>query len=201
MRYLRLSVACLVISAFVGSQTSLFAGLQKRSEETPQLRSGASRPNANEVDARIGEEVRHELAMLPYYTVFDWIEGQVTSKDTVVLRGQVTRPTTKSDAEYRVKQIESVAKVVNQIETLPVSPADDAIRVAAYRAIFKYDGPLFRYSTHARSSIHIIVKNGRMTLKGVVGDDSDKQIAYTYARSVPNVFEVTNELKVEKKPS
>jgi hyperosmotically inducible protein len=191
----------LVVLALVGSQTSLFAGLQKGNPETPQLRGGSSRPDADQVNARIAEEVRHELAMLPYYTVFDWIEGQITSKDTVVLRGQVTRPTMKSDAEYQVKKIESVAKVVNQIETLPVSPADDAIRVAAYRAIFKYDGPLFRYSTLARSPIHIIVKNGRMTLKGVVADDGDKQIAYTYARSVPNVFEVTNELKVEKKPS
>jgi hyperosmotically inducible protein len=148
----------------------------------------------------VAEEVRHELAMLPYYSVFDWIEAEMTSRDTIVLRGQVTRPTTKSDAEYRLKKLESVTKVVNEIETLPLSPSDDAIRIAMYRAIFKYDGPLFRYATQVRSPIHIIVNNGRVTLKGSVADEGDKQIAYTYARSVPNVFEVTNELKVVKDP-
>jgi hyperosmotically inducible protein len=147
---------------------------------------------------RVGEEVRHELAMMPYYTVFDWIEGELKGTDTVVLRGEVTQPTTKSDAENRVKRIESVAKVDNQIEVLPISPSDDAIRVAMYRALFKYDGPLFRYSTQARSPIHIIVNNGRVVLKGIVADEADKQIAYTYARSVPNVFEVRNDLKVVK---
>src|SRR5262245_58426458 len=127
--------------------------------------------------ARVGEEVRHELAMMPYYSVFDWIEGQLKGTDTVVLRGQVTRPTTKSDAENRVKRIESVARVDSQIEVLPISPSDDAIRIAMFRALFKYDGPLFRYSTQARIPIHIIVNNGRVTLKGIVANDGDKQIA------------------------
>ena len=194
----RFFAACFVVCAFVGSHAPFFAAVQKEGQRAPQLRSSSSRPNSNQINARVAEEVRHELAMLPYYSVFDWIEGQMTSRDTVVLRGQVTRPTTKSDAEYRVKKIESVSKVVNQIETLPLSPSDDAIRIAMYRAIFKYDGPLFRYATQARSPIHIIVNNGRVTLKGFVSNDADKQIAYTYARGVPNVFEVTNELKVLK---
>jgi hyperosmotically inducible protein len=167
-------------------------------QQKPPTQLG-TRPTPNSAAlARVGEEVRHELAMMPYYSVFDWIEGQVKGNDTVVLRGEVTRPTTKSDAENRVKKIESVAKVDSQIEVLPISPSDDAIRIAMYRALFKYDGPLFRYSTQARIPIHIIVNNGRVTLKGIVANDGDKQIAYTYARGVPNVFEVKNELVVEK---
>ena len=194
----RFFIALFVVWAFAGSQVPLSAAWQKESQGTPQLRSPSSRPNSNQINARVKEEIRHELAMLPYYSVFDWIEGQMLSGYTVVLRGQVTRPTTKSDAEYRVKKIESVAKVENRIEVLPLSPSDDAIRIATYRAIFRYDGPLFRYATHAQSPIHIIVNNGRVILKGVVSNDADRQIAYTYARSVPNVFEVTNELEVVK---
>jgi len=168
----------------------------QKGPSTPQL---GTKPTPNSIAvARVGEEVRHELAMMPYYSVFDWIEGEVKGTDTVVLRGAVTQPTTKSDAENRVKRVESVAKVDSQIEVLPISPSDDAIRVAVYRALFKYDGPLFRYSTQARTPIHIIVRNGRVTLKGVIADESDKQIAYTYARGVPNVFEVKNELTVVK---
>jgi hyperosmotically inducible protein len=117
---------------------------------------------------------------------------------TVTLRGQVTRPTTKSDAEYRVKKVEGVNRVVNEIEVLPVSPSDDAIRIAMYRAIFNYDSPLFRYATRAVPPIHIIVKNGHVNLKGFVASEMDKQIAYTAARNVSGVFEVTNELMVDK---
>jgi hyperosmotically inducible protein len=166
--------------------------------QSPQYRKTLDRRDADRANAVISERVRHELALLPYYGVFDWIEAQVAPGDTVVLRGWVIRPTTKSDAAARVKRIESVAKVVNNIEVLPLSPTDDETRIAMYRAIFTYNGPLFRYSTSSRPSIHIIVKNGRVTLKGYVADDVDRQIAYTYARNVPFVFEVRNELQVLK---
>jgi len=146
----------------------------------------------------IANEIRHQLVMLPYYGVFDWLEGQLLPDGTVTLRGQVTRPTTKSDAEYRVKKVEGVNKVVNELEVLPVSPSDDAIRIAMYRALFSYDRPLFRYATRAVPPIHIIVKNGNVTLKGFVASDMDKQLAYTAARNVSGVFEVTNELMVDK---
>src|SRR2546422_7897685 len=99
--------------------------------------------------ALIADEVRHQLVTLPYYNVFDWLEAEVLPNDTVVLRGQVTRPTTKSDAEARARSLESVAKVVNQIEVLPVSSFDDQTRIAAYRAIYKYDSPLFQYAIRA----------------------------------------------------
>lgn len=149
------------------------------------------------VQAALAKEVRHELAMLPYYTLFDWLQFEVKPEGTVVLMGQVTRPTLKSDAENVVKKVEGVEKVVNQIEVLPLSSNDDRIRRNVYRALFNYSSPLFRYSVGAMPSIHIIVKNGNVTLKGVVLSKSDSTIATVQANGVPGVFSVTNELLVE----
>jgi len=147
--------------------------------------------------AHIIKEVRHELATLPYYGVFDWLQFEVRPGNTVVLSGQVIRPTTKSDAEARVKDIDGVSKVVNEIQVLPLSPHDDRLRVALYRTIYNWDSPLFRYATQAVPPIHIIVANGRATLKGVVATKSDAQLAYIRARSVPGLFGVKNELQIE----
>jgi hyperosmotically inducible periplasmic protein len=147
--------------------------------------------------AHIIREVRHELATLPYYGVFDWLQFQVQPDNTVVLKGQVVRPTTKSDAEARVKDIDGVSRVVNQIEVLPLSPHDDRLRVALYRTIYGMNSPLFRYATQAVPPIHIIVDNGHATLKGVVATKADAQLAYIRARSVPGLFSVKNELQIE----
>src|ERR1039458_4264080 len=84
---------------------------------------------------RIQREVRHELLMLPYFTVFDNLTYEVNGYD-VTLRGQVTRPVLKSDAEKAVKGIEGVEKIDNQIEVLPLSPMDDGLRVNLYRTIY-----------------------------------------------------------------
>ena len=170
----------------------------KQNESKPQLKGRTTR-DARAATVSIANEVRHELVTLPYYDVFDWLEGEVRPDATVVLRGEVTRPTTKSGAEKRVKNIESVSKVINQIEVLPVSQFDDDIRRQVYRAIFKFDSPLFMYGVRAVPPIHIIVKGGRVTLKGMVLNDMDRQLAETYARQVPNVFEVKNELAVENR--
>ena len=149
------------------------------------------------VSARIVREVRHELVTLPYYGVFDWLEYVVQPDNTVVLRGQVVRPTTKSDAENRVKDIEGVARVVNEIEVLPLSPNDDRLRRALYRAIYGSNSPLFRYAVQAVPPIHLIVRNGRATLKGIVANKGDANLAYIRARGVSGLFEVKNELKIE----
>ncbi|HET9802540.1 MAG TPA: BON domain-containing protein, partial [Candidatus Acidoferrum sp.] len=117
--------------------------------------------------------------------------------DKVVLTGQVVRPTLKSDAEAAVKSIEGVSKVENQIEVLPVSPMDDQLRRALYRAIYN-DAGLFRYGTSSVPSIHLIVKNGNVTLEGVVDNEADKNLANLRANQVPNVFSVKNNLKVVK---
>jgi len=151
---------------------------------------------ASTQDARIVKEVRHELATLPYYGVFDWLEFVVQPDNTVVLRGQVVRPTTKSDAEARVKDIDGVKRVINEIEVLPLSPADDRLRLALYRTLYNWDSPLFRYATQAVPPIHIIVSHGRATLKGVVDSKADASLAYIRARGVPGLFDVKNELQV-----
>ena len=146
---------------------------------------------------KVIDEIRHELVTLPWYDVFDWLEAEFRGDGTVVLRGETVRPTLKKDAEARVQKVEGVQKVINEIEVLPLSPSDDQLRIALYRAIYKFDSPLFRYATQAVPPIHIIVKNGRVTLKGVVATEMDSQLAYTAARGVPGAFEVTNQLRVE----
>lgn len=150
-----------------------------------------------QVNAPLARQVRHELVTLPYYGVFDWLEFEARTDGTVVLRGQVVRPTTKSDGERRVKNIDGVKNVINEIEVLPLSPQDGRLRLALYRTIYGSNSPLFRYATQSIPSIHIIVDRGRATLKGVVASKFDAQIAYTRARGVPGLFDVKSELIVE----
>lgn len=172
---------------------------EKQNQNRPQLQSeSAPRPEGEARSAnRLARQVRNELVTLPYYDVFDWLEGEVRADGTVVLRGQVTRPTIKSDAEARVKDVEGVSQVVNEIEVLPLSPNDDRIRRALYIRIFNRNGPLYQYSFRAVPPIHIIVNRGRVTLKGVVATQLESTYAYTQANSQPGVFEVKNELIVE----
>jgi len=144
---------------------------------------------------RIMKEVRHELVMMPYYSVFDNLAYKVDGS-TVTLLGQVTRPNLKSEAEGRVKQIEGVDKVVNNIEVLPPSPMDDQIRRAEFRAIYS-DPTLSKYAWGAVPPIHIIVNNGKVTLEGVVDNESDKNVAGIRAKAVPNTFAVQNNLRVQ----
>jgi len=164
-------------------------------ESTPQDRGSGALPQKS-VD-RIYKEVRHELVMLPFYGVFDNLTYKVDADGTVTLMGQVVRPTLKSDAENVVKRIEGVEKVVNNIEILPTSPLDDRIRRDTYRAIYGNE-VLNQYQLRAVPPIHIIAKNGRVTLEGVVAREMDKQVAGIQANSVHGVFSVTNNLQVEE---
>ena len=189
----------LIVTFAPTAYASSSPALQQVRQERASLRreTNARAPLSTLERTRIMRKVRHELVTLPFYDVFDWLEGEVRADGTVVLRGQVVRPTVKSDAEARVRDIERVVRVVNEIEVLPVSPNDDRLRADLYRAIYNVDSPLFRYATRAVPPIHLIVKNGRATLKGVVATEMESQLAYTAARGVPGVFEVTNELRVE----
>lgn len=140
------------------------------------------------------KEVRHQLVLLPYYSVFDNLAFKVEGSK-VTLIGQVVRPTLKSDAENVVKKLEGVSSVDNEIEVLPLSPNDDQIRRGVFRAIYS-DTSLSRYAESAVPSIHIIVKNGNVTLEGVADSDTDKNLANLRANGVPNVFSVKNNLVV-----
>ncbi len=143
---------------------------------------------------RITREVRHELLMLPYFGVFDNIAYKVDGY-TVTLLGQVSRPSLKSDAERAVKHIEGVEKVENQIEVLPTSPFDDRLRRRLYRAIYGYPA-LEKYAMGVQKPIRIIVKNGNVTLEGVVDNEGDKNFAGMRANGVSGIFSVTNNLQV-----
>jgi hyperosmotically inducible protein len=143
----------------------------------------------------VTKQVRHELLMLPYYGVFDNLAYKVEG-DTVTLYGQVIRPITRKDAEKNVARIQGVSRVVNKIEVLPLSGFDDQIRVQTYRSVFR-SGSLYRYAMGSNPSIHIIVNRGNVSLEGMVGNRTDSQLAYMAARSVPGVFNVTNNLQVE----
>jgi hyperosmotically inducible protein len=157
------------------------------------LTQDRNQPSAKSQE-RITREVRHELLMLPYFGVFDSIAYKVDGS-TVTLLGQVVRPVTKSDAESAVKHIEGVEKVDNQIEVLPPSPMDDGLRKRLFREIYGYPA-LEKYALGVQKPIRIIVKNGRVTLEGVVDNDADKNLAGLRANGVPGIFSVTNNLQV-----
>ena len=154
------------------------------------------REPSNRATERITKEVRHELLMLPYLDVFDYLAYKVNGYD-VTLLGQVTRPSLKPDAERAVKSIEGVEKVDNQIEVLPPSSMDDQSRLRLYRAIYGFPA-LQRYALGVQKPIRIIVKSGRVTLEGVVDSEADKNTAGLRANGVPGIFSVTNNLQVVK---
>jgi hyperosmotically inducible protein len=162
-------------------------------------KSGATADQMNALQAnngqdRISREVRHELVMLPYYGVFDNLAYSVNGS-VVTLYGQVTNPTLKSDAGNVVKRIEGVTKVDNKIQVLPLSPMDDQLRRAVYRATYG-EPSLNRYAMQAVPPIHIIVENGKVTSVGVVDNAADKNLAGIRANTVSGVFSVTNNLQV-----
>ena len=142
----------------------------------------------------INKEVRHELVMLPYLDVFDNLAYRVDG-NVVTLTGQVTRPTLKTDAARVVKGINGVYEVNNQIEVLPLSGHDNHLRLSLYRAIYGYPS-LNRYALPVIKPIRIIVKNGHVTLEGVVDREADKNVANIRANGVHGVFSVTNNLRV-----
>jgi hyperosmotically inducible protein len=158
------------------------------------LTAGIAFAGTNQPAGPIAKEVRHELVMLPYLDVFDNLSYKVDG-GIVTLSGEVTRPTLKSDAETAVKSIEGVERVDNQIEVLPLSNHDDRLRRSLYRAIYDYPS-MDRYALPVIKPIRIIVKNGNVTLEGVVDNQADKSIAYIRANGVHGAFSVTNNLRV-----
>ncbi len=196
------------ISVQANAATALLLQQQRQEQQQgsaeaqgPRLRLGSTPPpeGLSRSQLQLIREIRRELVTLPYYGVFDWLEYQVSPDGTARLMGQVVRPTTKSDAEARVKDIEGISRVVNEIEVLPLSPNDDRLRLSLYRTLFGQNSPLFRYGLSVVPSIHIIVDRGRATLRGVVATEGDRRLAYIRARSVPGLFEVKDELQVEKR--
>ncbi|MFL6439740.1 MAG: BON domain-containing protein [Terriglobales bacterium] len=195
---MKLFAILLMLGGLAVGQSQSSSSTQQSSSNTQQSSTNtqlAMRPaTQNPDEQRIVKEVRHELVMLPYYSLFDDLEYSVNG-GTVTLLGSVTNPTLKSDAENAVKRIEGVTQVNNQIKVLPPSPMDDQIRRQVARSISNQGG-LYRYFMGAVPSIHIIVDNGHVTLKGVVDNQADDTQAKMAANQVPGVFSVKDELQV-----
>ena len=145
---------------------------------------------------QLAKKVRKELVTLPWYGVFDNLAYEINGS-TVTLSGQVVQPSTRKDAERRVRKLAGVERVVNNIEVLPLSGFDDSIRANTYRALMGWNSPLFRYGRGVNPSIHIVVNGGHVTLEGVVSNEGDRRLAYILTNSVPGVFSVTNNLRNE----
>jgi hyperosmotically inducible periplasmic protein len=157
---------------------------------------GAASPDSGPKDAGTVRKIRKELVTLPFYGVFDNLAFEYQD-GVVTLYGQVSRPTLKKDAARVVERVAGVDQVVNKIEVLPLSNFDDRIRVAVYRAVYRQPG-LDRLSLQSVPPIHIIVKNGNVTLEGVVANKGDAARAFIAANGVPGVFSVKNNLRIEK---
>jgi hyperosmotically inducible protein len=147
-------------------------------------------------EQRLAKLVLDELEALPDYTVFDYLAFQIEGS-TVELTGQVCRPDLKSDTENAIKKLEGVEDVLNHIQVLPVSNTDDHIRRSVYRAIYQHP-TLAKYAIQAVPPIHIIVKDGKVALEGMVTNELDKSIAGVQANSVSGISAITNNLHVEK---
>ena len=154
----------------------------------------AAQKGAQSGDESIQREVRHQLRMLNYYTVFDNLEYGVEG-NRVILEGEVTNPVLKDEAVAAVKSVPGVTGIQDNIKVLPLSNDDDRIRRAAYRSIYG-DPQLSKYGFQSVQSIHIIVDNGHIALEGSVDSEADKNVAGIRANSVPGAFSVKNNLLV-----
>jgi hyperosmotically inducible protein len=190
-RAARFTSAALLGGIFLAFSTPAVASLQPFQ---PLQQQTPSRPNTR-AQQNLTREVGHVLALLQFYSVFDILQYSVNGYH-VTLKGAVIHTTLKADAEAAVKKIEGVESVDNQIEILPLSASDDQIRHAAFRAIYSMPN-LERYAQESVLSIHIIVRNGQLTLEGVVDGQGDKDAAGIAANTVPGAFSVTNNLVVQ----
>jgi hyperosmotically inducible periplasmic protein len=166
-----------------------------QAQHPPAAKPAASAPNPEE--PQLSHEIRHQLFVLPYYSVFDYVAFALDG-DKVTLTGYVLRPTLRANAEAAVKSLEGVTSVKNLIEVLPKSPSDDNARRAVYRAIFE-DSTLQRYAVSDVPLVHIILRNGEVTLEGVVASEAEKNLASTRTAGVPGVSDVKNNLSVHPK--
>jgi hyperosmotically inducible protein len=145
------------------------------------------------VDSKIWEKVRHELAMMPYTTVYDFISFTMSGRE-VILTGWTVRQTNRDYAYNVVKDVDGVETVINNIDILPLGSMDMQIRAAARAALQRY---LSRYFWGSGSDIKIVVKNGQIVLLGTVASKTDSDLAYMQCRAVPSAFTVFNLLRIE----
>jgi len=178
---------------FLLSQSLLAHSLPAQHPATPKSAKVEVKPE----EPQLPREIRHQLFVLPYYSVFDFIAFTLDG-DKVTLTGYVLRPTLRANAEAAVKSLEGVSSVKNLIEVLPKSPSDDDARRAVYRAIFE-DATLQRYAVSEIPVVHIILRNGEVTLEGAVSTEAEKNLASARTSGVSGVSAVKNNLSVRPK--
>ena len=173
----------------------ILAGPSLHAQHPPAAKPAVAAPKTEE--SQLSHEIRHQLIVLPYYSVFDYITF-VLDGDKVTLTGYVLRPTLRADAEAAVKSLEGVSSVKNLVEVLPKSPTDDDSRRAVYRAVFE-DSTLQRYAVSEVPVIHIILRSGEVTLEGAVATEAEKNLASTRASAVPGISSVKNNISIRPK--
>lgn len=166
---------------------------------------------------RIAVSIQKEVVSLPNYGVFDWITFNINGYN-VVLKGYASRPTLKDSAERVTKKVEGVSAVENRIDVLPLSRMDDRVRAEAYVRIYG-NSTLSRYNPNrgtpifispariaagitqdppiGNHPIHIVVRNGNITLMGIVLNEGDKNIAGMMANQVQGAFSIDNQIEIE----
>ena len=209
MKRMLLMTSLLALGLGAAAQTApvLSAALPATNMDAPPVTSNGpvtldvkSSPvaSADPTEAKIAQQVRHQVLTLLHYGMYDEIEYSVQGR-TVTLNGAVTNnhSQTRQDAERAVKRIEGVDKVVNNIRVLPPNLLDDEARERVFRALSRTGG-LSQYFYPASPDIRIIVDNQRLTLKGYVNNEGDKNMANVAANQVRDLFQVTNNLQVVK---
>ena len=191
------SVAIAVVLAMAWTVAAGAQAQQPPAANSNLSASGSQSSNqavSPEVQAKLVEGIRHAILMQPYYGVFDNL-GYTLDGRTVTLQGQVTNPTLPLDVQRAVKKVEGVEKVINKIEVLPPSPMDAQIREQVRQKLYGF-GPLFKYANMPNPPIRIIVKNARVTLYGVVDNETDKNLCTQRVNQISSVLSVTNNLAV-----
>ena len=173
----------------------ILAAPSLRAQHPPTAKPAVVTPKVDE--PQLSREIRHQLFVLPYYSVFDYIAFALEG-DKVTLSGYVLRPTLRINAEAAVKSLEGVSSVKNLIEILPKSSTDDGFRRAVYRSIFE-DSTLQRYAVSEVPVIHIVLRNGEVILEGAVSTEAEKNLASTRASGVSGIASVKNNLSIRPK--
>ena len=165
--------------------------------QTAPAKKASASSSSTEQATVLSREIHHQLGVLPFYSVFDYISVSLRGNN-VTLSGQVLRRSMREQAEGAIRTIEGVGTVTNQIEVLPASLSDDDLRNSIYRALYE-DSTLAHYATENVPPVHIIVKNGAVVLEGSVDSIADKNLAGSRAASVSNLQGLRNNLVVRAK--
>ena len=149
---------------------------------------------AERKDLQVFNDIATQVNRYTQLTIFDSISASVDD-GRVVLSGWVTMPYKRDDLERRVRKVEGVNAIDNNIGVLPVSHFDDDLRFRIARAIYGHS-LFWNYANMVNPPIRIVVNRGRVTLEGVVQSNVERMLARSLASGF-NAFEIKNALKTD----